>query len=131
MREPLILEADDGFYFIATREWAEVHLEAIDVANGEYSIYDSDGFMLTLAPAPNGSALISWSDSPADHRAELVPKLRKFFMRVGLSHDEVSTLDFGQLVELGVARFLEVRPEPVTSRIWRVIRSFLDPKGAR
>ena len=56
MREPIIVEADDGFHFIATQSFAEMSLEAIDITNNEYTCYDAGGFKLLLAQHPTAVA---------------------------------------------------------------------------
>ncbi len=59
MREPIILEADDGFHFMATRSFAEIWLEAIDIESGIYTVYDAEGFKLDLAPSAKGAGVIT------------------------------------------------------------------------
>jgi hypothetical protein len=122
MREPIILEADDGFHFMATRRLAEVSLEAIDIEAGVYAVYDADGFKLHLAPAPNGAGVISAPAIPESCSEQLAPKLREYLARVGIRESTVSTLSFAALVALAVERLLEREREPLGSRLRRVIR---------
>ena len=129
MREPIIVEADDGFHFIATLSFAEVSLEAIDIENGEYTCYDADGFKLELAPALNGAGVISSPKVLLDCRSELEHKLREFFIRVGVPESEVSRDGFAELVQLGVERFLEHPPQPLSDRLWAAIRSLFRAKN--
>jgi hypothetical protein len=129
MREPMIIEADDGFHFIATRSYAEVSLEAIDINNGEYRCYDADGFKLDLAPAPNGAGLISSPNVPVDCRSELEEKLRQFFVRVGVPDSEMLGAGFSELVQIGIERFLEHPPKPLSDRFWAAGRGFFGAKN--
>jgi hypothetical protein len=128
MREPIIVEADDGFHFIATRSFAELHYEATDIQNGEYTCFDADGFKLDLMPAPNGAGLISSPDILVDCRSDLEPRLRDFFVRVGVAESEVSKADFAALVQLGADRFLEHPPQPLGNRVRAAIRRFFQSR---
>lgn len=121
MREPIILEADDGFHFMATRRWAELSLEAIDIENGVYTVYDADGFRLQLAAAANGAGAISLLVAPENCSAQLAPRLRQYLSEVGIPAAAVSGLPFPGLVQLGVERFLEREPEPLGLRLRRAI----------
>jgi hypothetical protein len=125
MREPIILEADDGFHFLATRRFAELSLEAIDIEAGIYTVYDADGFKLHLAPAPNGAGAISAPAIPESCSEQLAPKLREYLSRVGAPDSVVSSLPFSGLVALAAERFLEREPEPLGPRLRRAIRGLL------
>ena len=128
MREPIIVEADDGFHFIATRSFAEISLEAIDIENGIYTVYDADGLKLDLAPAPNGAGVISSPPMPQDCSAQLIPKLREFLDRIGIPDPAVSGRSFQELVQLGVDRVLEREAEPFATRLWAALRRLVNPR---
>lgn len=117
MREPIIIEAEDGFHFIATRSFAEISLEATDIENGIYTVYDADGCKLDLTSAPNGAGIISEPTVPTDCSTQLVPKLREYLVLAGLPESTLSDSTFAELVQIGVERFLEQEPEPLSSRL--------------
>ena len=57
MKQPLILIADDGPHIFASAADLTCHVEVIDVANGEYSAFDSEGCVLSLSiEEPQGFA---------------------------------------------------------------------------
>jgi hypothetical protein len=122
MREPIIVEADDGFHFIAMLSFAEMSLEAIDITNGEYTVYDADGFKLDLGPAASGGGVISSPEFLVNCRSELEPKLRQFFVRLGIPSSELSTAAFSDLIQVGVDRFIEQPPQIRSSHFWAAIR---------
>ena len=49
MKTPLVLSADDGIYVFQSEDDLIRDIEAIDVANGEYVAYDSEGRLLLLS----------------------------------------------------------------------------------
>ena len=87
MRPPLIISEHGDLLVFDSKEAAEGYLEAIDVANGEYVGYDSEGRLLRLVPAWPHSTTIMEGEPEPNHKEELRSTLMKFFSQLGLPDD--------------------------------------------
>jgi len=83
----------------ASKADAESYLEAIDVANGEYVAYDSEGRLLKLIPAWPHSATIMDGESEPTHNNELHDALSGFFLQLDLPSNWVKQASLEQMIE--------------------------------
>jgi hypothetical protein len=130
MSELIILDADDGLHFLPSRAAAESWMEAIDVEDGIYTVYNADGARLDLTVSPVGDVVISSPQTQQDCRAQLAPRMTDFFMRFGVPDDVLSGLAFSDLVQLGAERFIEPEPQPIGALFWAMLRHLFGPRRA-
>lgn len=86
MKAPIIVEERGGdmtFFDSVTK--AEQSLEAIDVENGEYVVYDSEGRLLELRTISKKRVVIQPAEAEPMHANELSTKLIRCFSRMGFS----------------------------------------------
>lgn len=80
-----------------TVEHAELHLEAIDVENGEYVGYDAEGRVLTLCTF--GEVVRIWLFEKSEQRTtELAQKLCAYLKAVNDPRGDTPSLDLSSLV---------------------------------
>jgi hypothetical protein len=79
--------ADDlDLSFFATKEAAESYMEAIDVSNGVYVGYDSEGRILNIRPKGQNSEIEVAEESPS-HTEELCTLLSRWLDAIGKPAD--------------------------------------------
>jgi hypothetical protein len=92
MKPPIIIDENGDISFFETVKDVELYLEPIDVINGEYVAYDSEGHILQLNVERKDSAnifssletvVLSPSVTSQRHTSELKSILINFFGRVG------------------------------------------------
>jgi len=99
MRAPIIISEHGDLVVFEAKEDAEMYLEAIDVANGEYVGYDSEGRLLRLTPAWPHSATITDGESEPSHKDELSAALSGFFLQLGLPADWVRQASLEEMID--------------------------------
>jgi len=82
----------------ASVEEAVLQLEPVDVKQGEYSAYDSEGRLLGLA-VDGGKVTAHLVDAQASHADELAGKLRGFLKAMGATTADDPECDLRCLVE--------------------------------
>jgi hypothetical protein len=125
MKPPIIVDEHGDLTFYASAREAEAALEPVDVENGEYTAYDSEGRILNLqinkktVPAFFGLfkqtvervSVESAEDEPR-HAGDLRAALASFLERLGEPAGWLRSASLKELVEKGIDRCgLEPRAE--------------------
>ena len=97
---PIVVEADDGFEAFASLDATRVEMEAIDVRDGVYRVFDARGARLTLTTHGDEVLISEGENEPADVAA-LTERIRDYLTRVSARIGEARF----------VTRFGEVDPK--------------------
>ena len=82
--------------FFSNKEYAEKYYEAVDVAEGIFRGYDSDGRLLNITPRGQASEITIAENEPM-HIEDLAKLLNEFLVAVGRTPEKD---DIGSLLEL-------------------------------
>ena len=102
MRDPIIVVENVAcIYVFDSKVQAERYLEAIDVLNGEYTAYESEGRLLSLEVVEKDRVRIAVADDVPKHEAELMAILQKH-LEIVYQHHQASETDYvtGNLASL-------------------------------
>lgn len=117
MKPPIIIvERGSDVSFYESIQDAELALEAIDVANGEYVAYDSEGCLLNLYAKKN-KVFIEESEKFSAQAKELRRILLTFYSRLKKGNDNISS---GASLEELVARG-RCEKTPRVSGLWSAL----------
>jgi hypothetical protein len=118
MKPPIVLNAGGDIKFFCTKEDAEVHMEPIDVRNGYYIAYDSEGRRLTidiiekevklfwgLDRAMVEHTVITGTPEEPVHQEELRLLLVDHFELLGIDPDWLQHASLEQLIQKGIEVF--------------------------
>jgi hypothetical protein len=117
MKPPIIIDENGDISFFESVKDVELYLEPIDVINGEYVAYDSEGHILQLSVeckdsanifSPLETVVLSPSATPQRHTAELKRILIDFFGRVGADKKWLSTASLEELITEGIKKYKTV-----------------------
>ena len=104
MRPPIIVDEHGDVQVFESSAHAEIALEAVDVRNDEYTVYDSRGRLLTISAIDKGDTVrITSGNQSLCHRGELKKVLSSFLKRTGDSH-EVESMTLKQLIDRCLAK---------------------------
>jgi len=98
MKPPVILDNRGDLLVFENSGEALAYAEAVDVEDGEYEAFDSEGRMLTLGTTPGGRygrkrvVILDAEEQPL-HQEELRVKLLSFLRRAGTPPDPSASLD--------------------------------------
>lgn len=100
MKAPIIVDENGSVDAFQTVESAERYLEAIDIKNEEYQIYDSEGRLLKgeFSDLWGPVTLRAVEDEPS-HQAELIEALRQSLEHRGEDPNWLAQASLGELVE--------------------------------
>jgi hypothetical protein len=98
MKPPIIVDNYGDTMIFTSIEDAEVYLEPIDVENGEYIAYDSEGRLLELIPT-HPRITIRCSEQEPMHSDELRELLVSMLEETGTARDRIITESLKELVE--------------------------------
>ena len=104
MRAPIVVSEHGDISVFASVETAARKIEPIDVENGEYVAYDSDGFLLQLVPTHPTITISGRMPMPAKPE-ELHHLLSSFFARVEPEKDLGSAVSLNELLVHFIQRF--------------------------
>ncbi|MHB9023919.1 MAG: hypothetical protein ACYC7E_07035 [Armatimonadota bacterium] len=79
---PIIVDEHGDLMVFTDIDYAQRYLEAIDVRNGEYIVFDSAGDILDIS-AINNQVVISEKVEPENKAVELKEKLIKYLANIG------------------------------------------------
>jgi hypothetical protein len=99
MKPPIIIDEHGDVVIYDSIEDAAMGLEAIDVANGEYVGYDSEGRLLRLLPDWPHSAVIKDAEPEPTHQNQLRVTLADFLSQLGLSGEWLERASLDEMVE--------------------------------
>jgi hypothetical protein len=106
MKCPLILSADDGAHIFQAEDDLIRDVEAIDVDNAEYVVYDSEGRLLALATEKPSGAFsrlrhrkVVLRESGMFKKEELRRLLIDHLERLGKRQKDDRQLDLNQLIQ--------------------------------
>lgn len=105
MKMPIVVYNWGDMLFFATVGDAERHLEAVDVQNGEYLAFDSDGHILEVLTVPQTDRVMI---RPVTSQSSFAPQLRyvllqwlRFFQ---VPASELSHADLPRLVDMAKSK---------------------------
>jgi hypothetical protein len=99
MKPPIIVHEHGDTSIYASKEDAAKDLEAIDVMNGEYLAYDSEGLQLKLEASSRwGTVSIADPIPPVRQPEALRPILREYLHLFGVSDSWIDTVSLDDLV---------------------------------
>jgi hypothetical protein len=96
---PIITDENGDIGFFASVAEAELDLEAVDVRDGIYDVFDSAGHRLAVTAEGESVRICSDQEASADP-AELMNRLRRYAARVGPERIGVSDQEGADLQEL-------------------------------
>jgi hypothetical protein len=115
MKPPIILDNRGDLRFFRAAHDAEAYAEPIDVRNGEYVGYDSQGRILSLTvvseqvPGLLGRfgghserVVIGSEEATPQHAEELSGALRGFLRRAGVNREWLNSASLDELVQKGL-----------------------------
>ena len=103
MTPPIVIDENGDITLYQSAEAAGCALEPVDVQNGEYVVYDSEGFILTLI-CQGPRVLIGGRASHGPEPEKLVAALQSFWERASRTPWPV-TSSIGQAVAQSCQRF--------------------------
>lgn len=113
MKPPIIIDENGDISFFETVKDVELYLEPVDVINGEYVAYDSEGHILQLNVerkvssnifSPSEAVVLSPSVTGQKHTSELKRILIDFFGRIGSDKEWLSTASLEKLITEGIKK---------------------------
>ena len=119
---PIIVNERGDVSLYETLREAEVALEAIDVENNEYVIFDSEGLTIEPSIAEDRIHVTLHDTSPKQYqREQLQEVLRRFLAQLepslrGVSEDEIWRCQLTELISL--LREAQARPHRSRLRLW-------------
>lgn len=114
MKPPIIVDENGDISFFESVKDVELYLEPIDVINGEYVAYDSEGHILQLSVehristnilSASETVILSPSATSQRHTSELKRILIDFFSRVGANKEWLSTASLDELIADGIKNY--------------------------
>lgn len=100
MRQPIIVDNFGNLLIFRSADQAERYLEPIDVLNGEYIAYDSEGRLLRLVALNDYDRItIEQAESTPHHGGILRDALVKFLVAVGDMPDDIGSMPLPVLIE--------------------------------
>jgi hypothetical protein len=100
VRPPLFLDNRGDHLVFESVEAAQGYLEAIDVENGEYVGYDSEGRALSLSTTGN-RVVVGAAEAQPEHAPELRQLLVDFSRALGVSEESLLHASLEELVWWG------------------------------
>ena len=101
MRAPLILCEGGDISFFRTAIALTEYVESIDVQDGIYEVYDSNGATLLLS-TDERRIILSDPDELMDRSADLATRLRTFLLACRRNPSEVLEASLPQLIAIGM-----------------------------
>lgn len=98
IKPPIIVDERGDTKVYKSIEDAEMDLEVIDVQNGEYVAYDSEGRLLTVIPISPYRVAIASTEQEPNHIDELHAILFRFLLHLGFSADWLKRASLQDLV---------------------------------
>jgi hypothetical protein len=102
MKAPIIIDNFGDVLIFDSVEKAERYIEPIDVLNGEYVAYDSEGRLLHPIIESPFKVVLMPAEGEAGHAQELHEVLIDFFKRIGTSKDWLGRASLHDLVMKGL-----------------------------
>ena len=97
MKPPIVVDEGGDAYVFETVEDAALSMEAVDVRNGEYMVYDCEGAVLRAHAASIDSPVeVGLPPEPACEPSRLRAVLADFIRRVGLDRFGISDQELQQ-----------------------------------
>ena len=98
VRPPIILNEHGSIDVFQSTEAAEIYMEPIDVENGEYVAYDSEGRLLRIVPT-SPRVTIETAELEPSHQDEVRALLVRLLTHLGVPKEELLNLSLGALVK--------------------------------
>lgn len=98
MKMPIFFDESGDILVFGSKEDAQQYIEAIDVANGEYQGYDSEGRLLDLQLTDIGTVEIQTAELQPTHQVALKKVLVNFLLMLEKPDDQILEASLEELV---------------------------------